>query len=90
MQSVEQLTERFMNSKSSFKSGRHFFVIKTDQGERTWIGGPAEPGQPGKLWLTQGNGHRVVELPEDNVRELIKQELAQRIADEIVKTRGRN
>lgn len=77
--------------KSSFKSGKHFFIVRLPDGtETTFVGGQSEPGRPGHVWLCHGNGTRVVELPENCVRELIKMELAQRIADEVVKSRGRN
>ena len=90
-QSALELTERIMSEKSTFKSGLRFFIVKLPDGERTWIGGPAERSEtPGHVWLCHGNGQRVVELPESSVKELTKRELAQRIADQAVKTRARN
>lgn len=91
-QSAIEQTERIMKTKSTFASGRHFFIVQLPDGtERTWIGGPAEPSEkPGHVWLCHGNGERVVELPESSVTELTKFELAQRIADQAVKTRARN
>ena len=91
-QSAIEQTERIMKTKSTFASGRHFFIVQLPDGtERTWIGGPAEPSEkPGHVWLCHGNGERVVELPESSVTELSKFALAQRIADQAVKTSARN
>jgi len=77
---------------STFKSGLHVFVVTLPDGtERTWIGGPAERSEtPGHVWLCHGNGQRVVELHEASVKELTKFELAQRIADQAVKTAAKN